>query len=105
MTTGFCTEQNGSLILTLHIQPRAPRTEIIGLHGGALKIKVNAPPVEGAANEEVIRFFSELLGVKQIQVRIKLGLQSRHKVIEIFGTSRETLAEVLPAELREELFK
>ncbi len=100
----FWREQNGSLLLTLHVQPRARKTEIVGLHGDALKIKVNAPPVEGAANEELVRYFSELLGVSQSQVTLKQGLQSRHKVLEIAGSSAAILAESISDSLRKELF-
>jgi len=50
--------------LTLHVQPRARRTEVAGLHGAALKIRLAAPPENGAANDELVRFLAEQLGCR-----------------------------------------
>ena len=74
---------DGSLILTLHIQPGARKTEIAGLHGGALKIRLAAPPVDGKANAALIEFVAHRLGVARAQVVLKSGLSSRRKVLEI----------------------
>jgi uncharacterized protein (TIGR00251 family) len=71
------------LILTLYVQPGAKRTEAIGLHGDALKIRLAALPVEGAANSALIEFLASIFGVPQRQVSLKHGLNSRHKVVEI----------------------
>lgn len=81
--SAFCRSRGDTLTITIHALPRAKRSEIIGLHGDALKVRLAAPPVEGAANEELVRFFSELLGVPQVRVRLQRGGQSRHKVLEI----------------------
>lgn len=75
-----------SLILTLHVQPGAKRTEVAGLHGGALKIKLAAPPVEGKANEALLQFLAEAFEVPRRQVTLKWGERSREKVAEIFGS-------------------
>lgn len=75
---------DGDLIaLTLHIQPGAKRSEIAGLHGEALKIRLAAPPVEGKANAALLRYIADLFAVPLRQVELKQGAQSRHKVIHI----------------------
>ncbi len=82
--------RNGEVItLTLHIQPGAKRSEIAGLHGEALKIRLAAPPVEGRANEALMKFIAELFGVPVRQVELKQGGQSRHKVVAISGSKIE----------------
>jgi uncharacterized protein (TIGR00251 family) len=74
------------LTLTLHVQPGAKRTETAGLHGEALKIRLAAPPVEGRANEALLRFIADYFGVPLRQVELKQGGQSRHKVVAITGS-------------------
>jgi uncharacterized protein (TIGR00251 family) len=70
-----------NITLTLHVQPGAKRSEIAGLHGDALKIRLAAPPIEGRANEELLKFIAKLFDVPLRQVELKRGEQSRHKVI------------------------
>jgi uncharacterized protein (TIGR00251 family) len=69
------------ITLTLHVQPGAKRSEIAGLHGDALKIRLAAPPIEGRANEALLKFIAKLFDVPLRQVELKRGEQSRHKVI------------------------
>ncbi len=71
------------------IQARASRTEIAGLHGDALKIRLAAPPVEGEANAELVRFLAKRLGVTKSAVRIVKGEKGRQKMVEIEGISAE----------------
>ncbi|MFA7242002.1 MAG: DUF167 family protein [Sulfuricellaceae bacterium] len=85
----------GSVTLTLHIQPGAKRTEIAGLHGDALKIRIAAPPVEGAANAALIDFLKKRFAVPAAQIVLKHGATGRHKVIEIIGSSIDA-ASLLP---------
>lgn len=75
-----------SLSLTLHVQPGAKRTEIAGLHGEALKIRLAAPPIEGRANEALLRFIADTFDVPLRQVELKQGGQSRHKVVMVMGS-------------------
>jgi len=72
--------------LTLHVQPGAKRSEIAGLHGEALKLRLAAPPVEGRANEALLKFIAELFGVPLRQVELRQGGQSRHKVVAVTGS-------------------
>ncbi len=82
--------RNGDVLtLTLHIQPGAKRTDVAGLHGDALKIRLAAPPIEGRANEALLKFVAESFGVPVRQVELKQGGQSRHKVVAVTGSNVE----------------
>ncbi len=77
--------------LTVKVHPRAKRSAIAGRMGDAWKLSLAAPPVDGKANEECVRFFAELAGVQRSRVRIVMGLTSRIKVVEIEGVPQEDL--------------
>lgn len=81
--------------LACQIQPGAKRTEVVGFHGEALKIKVQAPPVDGAANEELLRFVAEKVGVRASAVSLLRGATSRQKVLLIKGVTLEAVAAAL----------
>jgi len=74
-------------ILTVHIQPKASTTECVGIHGAALKIRVAAPPVDGAANEELIRFLARSLSIPVTSVQIQSGANGRHKRVRLNGVT------------------
>lgn len=74
-----------SATLTLHIQPGAKKTEIAGMHGESLKIRLAAPPVDGKANAALLLFLAERLGVAKSGILLKSGQTSRHKVLEILA--------------------
>ena len=69
----------------VRVQPRAPRNEITGALGGALKVRLQAPPVDGAANEALVAFLADALGVSKRGVRIVAGSSSRSKLVEVDG--------------------
>ena len=73
----------GGLRLSLYVQPNAPKTIIVGEYNGHLKLKVNAIPVEGKANQEVIAFFARHLRVPKSHISIVKGETGRNKIIEI----------------------
>ncbi|HTK57032.1 MAG TPA: DUF167 domain-containing protein [Gemmatimonadales bacterium] len=75
----------GGVEIALHIQPRASRTEVIGAHGDALKIRLAAPPVDGEANDELVRFLAKTLGVTKSAVTIVRGATGRKKVVRVEG--------------------
>ncbi len=81
-------EDGGDLVLTLHVQPGARRTEIQGTHDGALKIRLAAPPVEGKANRALLRFFAEAFGVALRAVILEHGQSARHKVVRIVSPEK-----------------
>jgi uncharacterized protein (TIGR00251 family) len=74
------------------VQPRASKTELAGLYGGALKVRVAAPPVDDAANRALVEFLAECLGVARRAVRIVAGETSRTKVVEVDGITPEQVA-------------
>jgi uncharacterized protein (TIGR00251 family) len=78
--------QGAVVTLTLHVQPGAKRSEIAGLHGDALKIRLAAPPIDGRANDALLKFVAELFSVPVRQVELKQGAQSRHKVVAVSGS-------------------
>lgn len=82
---------DGRITLTLHIQPGARKTEFAGRHGDALKIRLAAPPVDGKANEALVKFIAETLHLAKSAVILKSGQSSRRKVLEIQGSSAETI--------------
>jgi uncharacterized protein (TIGR00251 family) len=74
-------------ILSLNIQPRAKRTEVVGRHDNTIKIRLRAPPVDGAANRELISFISSRLGISRSAIAIVSGRTSRRKRVSIQGVS------------------
>ena len=72
-----------AIVLTLHVQPGAKRTEVAGRHGDALKIRLAASPVDGKANRELLRFLADVFGVPLRNVTLVRGDLSRHKVVRI----------------------
>jgi uncharacterized protein (TIGR00251 family) len=82
----------GGVRILLHVQPRASRTVVVGLHGDANKNRVAAPPVDGAAYEAIIRFCSDRHEVPRRQVRLPKGASGRRKVVEIDGIGLETVS-------------
>ncbi len=82
--------RNGEVLtLTLHVQPGAKSTNVAGLHGEALKIRLAAPPIEGRANDALLKFIAESFEVPLRLVELKQGGQSRHKVVAITGSRVE----------------
>ncbi len=79
--------KNDIIKLVLYIQPGAKSTEISGLHAGALKIKLNAPPIEGRANKVLKKFLAKCFNVPSKQVKLIHGEKSRNKIFEIHGSS------------------
>lgn len=71
------------MILELHVQPGASRTEFAGMHGERVKLRLAARAVDGKANEALIEFLAAHYKVRKSSVRIMAGLKSRHKRVEI----------------------
>jgi uncharacterized protein (TIGR00251 family) len=76
------------LTLRILVQPRASRSEIVGPHGDALKVRLAAPPVDGAANDELVRMLAREYKVPKSAIEIVAGLSSRRKTIRIRGAQR-----------------
>jgi uncharacterized protein (TIGR00251 family) len=88
-------EKDGAVTIKVRVQPRASRTEIIGEHAGAIKMRVAAPPVDGKANEECRRYLAKLLKVGATSVEIISGDSSRDKVIRVSNISALRVLEAL----------
>lgn len=74
-------------VLSVHVQPGAKRTEIVGVHGDALKIRLAAPPVDGKANECLLAYLAEIAQVAKRELELVSGDTSRRKRIRIGGRS------------------
>lgn len=83
------TVRAGAVRFSVRVQPRSSREGVDGVHGDALRVRVNAPPVEGAANEAVVAVIAGALGVPRRAVRIVAGETSRSKVVEVEGIAPE----------------
>jgi uncharacterized protein len=77
------TEVDGRVRFSVRVQPRASRSEVVGVHGDALKVRLSAPPVDGAANAALLEFLAEVFAVGRRDVRILAGEASRSKIVEI----------------------
>ena len=86
MTAWLCPDGN-DVILNLHIQPGAKKTEVTGPHGDALKIRLAAPPVEGKANAALLAFLAKKVGVGRTAVELVSGQTARAKRVRIAGVS------------------
>ena len=79
----------------MKVHPRARRSRITGRFGEGWKLDLAAPPVDGKANEECVRFFAELAQVPRARVRIVLGATARTKVVEVEGMDQDDLEKLL----------
>jgi len=93
-------ERDGAITFGVRVVARASRSEVAGEHGGALKVRVAAPPVEGAANEELARTIARWLGVPRSAVEITAGLRSKSKQVRVRGADVARLAGLLGGESR-----
>lgn len=88
-------ETENGVVFNIRVIPRASRCELAGVQGDALKIRIAAPPVEGAANKECIKFLSDMLGVKKSQIKIISGHKSKNKKFSISGISRKEIEDIV----------
>ncbi len=91
------TTPDGSLLLRLHVQPRASVNAIAGLQGDALKLRLTTPPVDGKANKAVIAYLAKFFHLPKSAFVIKSGQQSRNKTIAINGADEQQVRTVLGA--------
>jgi hypothetical protein len=85
------TEREGGVRFSVRVQPRASRGGVDGVHGDALKVRLMAPPVEGAANEALVALLADELGVGRRAIRIVAGASSRSKIVEVDGVGRDAI--------------
>jgi uncharacterized protein (TIGR00251 family) len=85
----------GRVRLSIHVQPRASRREIAGVHGDALKVRLTSPPLEGAANDELIELLANTFAVSRRAINIVAGEHSRSKIVEIEGITEQAVDAVV----------
>ena len=83
--TDWLRSDGDGVILNLHIQPGAKKTEIVGLYGDALKIRLAAPPVDGKANAALVAFIAAKVGAGRTAVEVVSGQTSRAKRVRVAG--------------------
>ncbi len=83
---GWFRKDGDAVLLKINAQPGSKLSEVAGLHGEALKIRLAAPPVEGKANEALLRFIAEQFEVPLRNVELLRGAQSRHKMVKVSGS-------------------
>lgn len=86
---------NESISFGVRVQPRASRSEVAGELDGALKVRLAAPPVDGEANEELVRFLAKLFAVSRQRVSIFSGLTSKNKLIRVEGVTADNGGKIL----------
>jgi uncharacterized protein (TIGR00251 family) len=87
-------EATGRVRFSVRVQPRASRNEVVGIYGDALKVRLTSPPVDGAANDELVKFFAHVFAVARRDVRILAGESSRSKIVEIEGITERAVHDV-----------
>ena len=81
----FLRADGARLLLEVHAAPRASKSRLAGVHDGRLKVRLAAPPVDGAANQELVRFLARALGVPRSTVTLVKGASSRRKTVAVVG--------------------
>ena len=89
------TETDGAITFAVRVVPRAARSEVVGEHDGALRVRIAAPPVEGAANEELRRMLARALDVPARNVEIVSGLTSKTKRVRVHDADAGKLLQLL----------
>ena len=87
-------EQAGAVRFSVRVQPRSDRNAVMGVHAGALKVKLTAPPVDGAANAALIVLLAERLNVSRACIRLVGGATARVKLVEVQGVNAARVREL-----------
>jgi len=87
----------GGVTFAVHVMPRARKNEIAGVHGNALKVRLTAPPVEGAANAALCAFLAQVLDVRKSAVTLIAGQTSRQKVVRVEGVTADAVRALVPS--------
>lgn len=88
-------QADGAVSFAVKVVPRANKSEIAGFAGDALKVRVKAPPIEGKANDALIRFLADALGISRSQIEIVSGHASRRKVVRIRGMNADRIEKAI----------
>lgn len=91
----YLQDREDGVIISIYVQPRASKNEVVGLQGDELKLRLTSPPVEGAANKLCREFLAKLLGLAKGQVSLVSGDKSRHKRLLARGVTSEQARHIL----------
>lgn len=91
----YLQDSSDGVTISVYVQPRASRNEVVGLQGDELKLRLTSPPVEGAANKLCREFLAKLLGVAKGQVSLVSGDKSRHKRLLVRGVTSDRVRHLL----------
>lgn len=92
-------DRDNGILVHIHVQPRASKNAFAGLHDGAVKLRITAPPVDGKANALIIELLAKLFHVSKSAVTLASGQQSRHKRFRVAGIGYEAALNILAATL------
>ena len=92
------TETPEGVVFTVHVQPRASRSEICGPKDGELRLRLTSPPVDDAANKQCVELIAKTLGIAKSKVTIRSGAKSRHKVVRVEGVDPGSLLSIFKEE-------
>jgi len=84
-----------SATVSIRVVPRSTKEGVAGFEGGVVKIRLNAPPVEGKANEALVRFLAKAVGVPRSRITLVTGERGRSKIVRVAGVTREALMAAL----------
>jgi uncharacterized protein (TIGR00251 family) len=84
-----------SATVSIRVVPRSSKEGVAGFEGGVVRIRLNAPPVEGKANEALFRFLAEAVGVPRSRITLIAGGRGRSKIVRVAGVTREALMDAL----------
>ena len=93
--TSYVRKDGNDLILLCHLQPGAKRSEFVGLHGERIKIRLNAPPVDGKANTALIALFADVLGLHKRSVSVVAGRTARLKRVRVDGVTADEVSKIM----------
>ena len=89
------TDREGGVLVRIHVQPRAARNGFVGIHGGAVKLRITAPPVDGKANSQIVELLAKLFQVPKSAVSLASGPQSRQKRFRVMGIGLDAALRIL----------
>jgi uncharacterized protein (TIGR00251 family) len=88
-------EEGSCATVSVRVVPRSSKEGVAGFEGGVVRIRLNAPPVEGKANEALVRFLSKAVGVPKSRITLVTGERGRRKIVRVDGITREALLAAL----------
>jgi uncharacterized protein (TIGR00251 family) len=94
-SSGYMQKTTQGTVIEIVVQPKAGRNELVGIHGGSLKVRLTAPPVEGEANRECLRFLAKVLQIPKSRLEILKGHRSRRKTVLAREVTPEHLQNIL----------